>query len=118
MADEDRRWRLICYDIRDPRRWRQVHKIVRGCGRRVQYSVFRARLDDRQLERVRWRLAAAMAPEDSLLIVDLCPACASNVVSRNHVEGWSDPRPPTHAIIDGSGNKDLSVVGKPPRDSE
>jgi hypothetical protein len=28
--------------------------------------------------------------EDSLLIVDLCPTCAANVISRNHVEGWQE----------------------------
>jgi CRISPR-associated protein Cas2 len=86
----DKRWRLICYDIREPARWREVYKIVRGRGRRVQYSIYRARLDDLQVERLRWELARVMAVEDSLLIVDLCPTCAANVISRNHVEGWQE----------------------------
>lgn len=86
----DKRWRLVCYDIREPARWRDVYKIVRGCGHRVQYSIYRARLDDQQVEQLRWELAQVMAEEDSLLIVDLCPTCASHVISRNHIDGWQD----------------------------
>jgi CRISPR-associated protein Cas2 len=86
----DKRWRLVCYDIRDPSRWRKVYKVVRGRGTRVQYSVFRCRLDQRDVERLRWELSLVMAPEDALLIVDLCPSCAANVISRNHVDGWQE----------------------------
>lgn len=86
----DKRWRLVCYDIRDPARWRNVYKIVRGRGTRVQYSIYRCRLDQREVERLRWELSLVMAPEDALLIVDLCPTCASNVISRNHVDGWHE----------------------------
>jgi CRISPR-associated protein Cas2 len=32
----DKRWRLVAYDIRDPKRWRKVYKIVRGAGQAVQ----------------------------------------------------------------------------------
>ena len=87
----NKHWRLICYDIRDPRRLREVHRIVIGYGTRVQYSVYRARLDNQQVEALRWQLARVMEQEDSLLIVDLCPTCAGTVISRNHVEGWQDP---------------------------
>jgi CRISPR-associated protein Cas2 len=86
----DKRRRLICYDIRESARWRDVYKIVRGRGHRVQYSICRARPDDLQVERLRWELARVMAPEDALLIVDLCPTCATNVISRNHVDGWQE----------------------------
>lgn len=96
-----KRWRLVAYDIRDPARWRKVYRIVRGAGEPVQYSLFRCRLDNRDVERLRWELARVMAPEDSLLIVDLCPTCASNVVARNHVEGW-ETEPPTFRIIGSS----------------
>lgn len=100
----DKRWRLICYDIREPARWREVYKIVKGRGRRVQYSIYRARLDDLQVERLRWELARVMAVEDSLLIVDLCPTCATNVISRNHVAGWQEPVSP-FLIIGGPATK-------------
>lgn len=87
----NKRWRLVCYDIRDPARWRDVYRIVSGHGHRVQYSIYRARLDDRQVEKLRWELSRVMDPVDALLIVDLCPSCAGNVISRNHVSGWQEP---------------------------
>lgn len=93
LVSANKRWRLICYDIRDARRLREVYKIVSGHGHRVQYSIYRARLDDQQVEQLRWELSRVMDPEDSLLIVDLCPTCSSNVISRNHVEGWHDAAP-------------------------
>jgi CRISPR-associated protein Cas2 len=98
MAAADKRWRLVAYDIRDPARWRKVYRIMRGAGERVQYSLFRCRLDSRAIERLRWRLSRVMSPEDNLLVVDLCPTCASNVIARNQVDGW-ETRPPTFRII-------------------
>lgn len=97
----DKRWRLICYDIREPSRWREVYKLVRGRGHRVQYSIYRARLDDQQVEELRWELAQVMAAEDALLIVDLCPTCAGNVISRNHVDGWQADVPRFRVIGGG-----------------
>lgn len=85
----DKRWRLICYDIREDKRYRKVHKLLKGVARPVQYSIFRSRMDDKELERLRWKLASLMDPEDALLIVDLCPSCGARVISRNHVEGWT-----------------------------
>jgi len=84
----DKKWRLVCYDVRDPKRYRKLYKIMKGAGRRVQYSIFRCRLDDREVEQLRWELAKILDPLDRLLIIDLCPSCASRVISRNHVEGW------------------------------
>jgi CRISPR-associated protein Cas2 len=89
----DKKWRLICYDVRDPKRYRKLYKVMRGIGRRVQYSVFRSRLDDREVEELRWKLAKILDPVDRLLIVDLCPTCAARVISRNHVEGWTNQQP-------------------------
>ena len=51
----DKKWRLVCYDIRDKKRYRKLYKIMRGTGHAIQYSIFRCRLDDRQLERLKWR---------------------------------------------------------------
>lgn len=88
---DSRRWRLICYDVRDPKRYRKLYKIVRSYARPVQYSIFRARLDDRQIEQLRWELSEVLDEEDRLLIVDLCPSCAERVVARNHLDDWVDP---------------------------
>jgi CRISPR-associated protein Cas2 len=108
---EDRKWRLICYDISDPKRYRRVHKILRGVGRPVQYSIFRCKLDERETERLRWQLAHIMEPLDRLLIVDLCPGCARRVVSHNHVDGWVE-HDPTFSIVSSAnhGSANVSAV--------
>jgi CRISPR-associated protein Cas2 len=115
----DKRWRLVCYDIRDPARWRKVYKIVRGRGTRVQYSVFRCRLDPIEVERMRWELAQVMDATDALLIVDLCPTCASNVISRNHVEGWQE-QVSSFRVIGATGKQAPEDVEQdvPDRDGE
>jgi CRISPR-associated protein Cas2 len=94
----EKKWRLICYDVRDPKRYRSLYKVMKGVGRRIQYSVFRSRLDDREIERLRWRLAKILDPVDRLLVVDLCPSCASRAISRNHVEGWTE-KPAPYTIV-------------------
>ena len=101
----DKKWRLVCYDIRDPKRYRKLYKVMRGTGRAVQYSIFRCRLDDRELEQLRWRLAAILDPVDRLLVVDLCHSCASRVISKNHVEGWTE-RPETFTIVGKQASAD------------
>ena len=106
----DKRWRLICYDIREPARWRKVYKLVRGAGTHVQYSIFRCRLSDREVEKLRWELSRVMAPEDALLVVDLCPRCARHVTSRNHVEGW-DEVPKTFLILGGEPPAPVATTG-------
>jgi len=67
-----RRCVLVCYDIRDPKRLRRVHKTMKGYGERWQLSIFFCTL--REVDRVRMRaeLEAAMnVKEDQILIVDL-----------------------------------------------
>ncbi len=97
----DKRWRLVCYDIRDPKRYRKAHKLLKGVGRPVQYSIFRCRLDDLQVEKLRWELSKVLDATDRLLVVDLCPGCAERVISRNHVEGWTRA-PEAFRIVGGS----------------
>jgi CRISPR-associated protein Cas2 len=60
---EDRAWYLVCYDIRDPKRWRRVFKLLKGYGYRLQYSIFRCRLTKRQSEQLRWELATLLDRE-------------------------------------------------------
>lgn len=35
---------IVTYDIRDPKRWRRVFKIMNGYGEWVQLSVFQCRM--------------------------------------------------------------------------
>lgn len=86
MSADSRRWRLVSYDIRDPRRYRRAYKIIRGYGQRLQYSLFRCFLDDESTERLRYRLIQCLADEDDLAIIELCPRCAARAVARNELE--------------------------------
>ena len=101
---ETKRWRLVCYDVRDPKRYRKTHKLLKGYGEPVQFSIFRCRLDDRGAAELRFELARVLSEEDSLLILDLCPRCAGRVISCNHKAGWDQPAP-TFALALGPQTK-------------
>ena len=92
MIMSDVRWHLIAYDVRDPKRLRQTAKLLEGYGERIQYSIFRCRLDDLTLAKLRWELADILEPEDDLLVIPLCVRCASKIP--NHSTGdktdWTD----------------------------
>lgn len=93
-------WYLLAYDIRDPKRLRQVAKTLEGYGTRIQYSIFRCRLDQQMLERLRWKLAEIMQAEDDLLVMPICAQCASKVPihSTGDQSDWADD-PPTFQVI-------------------
>jgi len=58
---------LICYDIRDPRRLRRVHRMMRDVGEPVQFSVFEAELTSTELADFQQRLLALIdADVDSI----------------------------------------------------
>lgn len=66
---------VVAYDISQPRRWRQVFKVMKGYGVWLQLSVFHCRLDGGR------RAAMAMTLEglidhstDHVVILDLGPA--------------------------------------------
>jgi CRISPR-associated protein Cas2 len=84
----DKRWYLISYDIRHPKRWRNVYRQLQGRGERIQYSLFRARLTRRQVEELRWELERLLAKEDDLMFVHLCPQCAERVRQRGKRIPW------------------------------
>ena len=67
-----RRCYLVCYDIRDPKRLRQVFKIMKGHGEHWQYSIFFCVL--KPIDRVRMQsdLEEAMNLSlDQTMIIDL-----------------------------------------------
>jgi CRISPR-associated protein Cas2 len=67
-----RRRHLIAYDIRDPRRLRQVCKTMEEYGERLQYSVFICDLSRAELTHARATVERQMdLGEDSVVIVDL-----------------------------------------------
>lgn len=63
---------LVCYDIRDPRRLRQVFKICKGYGEHWQYSIFFCVIKEIDRERLQSELEDVMHhDEDQILILDL-----------------------------------------------
>jgi len=67
-----RRCYVVCYDIRNPKRWRKVFRAMNGFGEHWQYSVFFCIL--REIDRVRMQVeleAAMNLKEDQAIIVDL-----------------------------------------------
>lgn len=67
-----RRYFLVCYDIRDPKRLTRTRKVMKGYGEPWQYSVFFCAL--RGVDKVRMEEAlrnVMKMSEDQALIVDL-----------------------------------------------
>jgi CRISPR-associated protein Cas2 len=86
-------WHLVTYDVRDPKRLRKVAKLLEGYGARLQYSVFRCRLDNEMLEQLHWRINQIMAEVDDLLVIPLCHNCAGKVPahSTGDQSSWGEP---------------------------
>lgn len=80
-----RRCFLVCYDIRDAKRLRQVHKICKGYGEAWQYSIFFCPLKSIDRVRLQTELENIMnMREDQVLIIDLGPdepSARSNAVA-------------------------------------
>lgn len=65
---------LVCYDIREPKRLRNVFKIMRGFGDHLQLSVFRCELSEANKARMLMVLQPALKhDEDQVLIFRLGP---------------------------------------------
>ncbi len=63
---------LVCYDIRDAKRLRQVFKICKGYGEHWQYSIFFCVIKEIDRERMRSELEGVMNhDEDQILILNL-----------------------------------------------
>lgn len=69
-----RRTYLVCYDIANDLRLRQVHKAMRGFGDHLQYSIFECQLNRAELVRCRAVLSRIIDhKKDQVLFVDLGP---------------------------------------------
>lgn len=67
-----RRCYLVCYDIRNPRRLRRVHKVLKGYGEAWQFSVFFCLLRETDRVRLQSDLEQEMnLKEDQAVIIDL-----------------------------------------------
>lgn len=69
-----RRCYLVCYDIRDPKRLRQVHKICKGYGESWQFSIFFCVIKEIDRVRMLGELEEVMnLRQDQVLMIDLGP---------------------------------------------
>ncbi len=69
-----RRTYIVCYDIADPKRLRNVFKKMRAWGDHLQFSVFECQLRNVDLVRLRAELAEIINHDkDQVLFVDLGP---------------------------------------------
>lgn len=67
------RFYVICFDVTDKKRLRQVSIQLENFGQRVQYSVFECHLDQSQLDELKQRLHAIInIEEDHIRYYGIC----------------------------------------------
>ncbi|MBW4635476.1 MAG: CRISPR-associated endonuclease Cas2 [Iphinoe sp. HA4291-MV1] len=89
---------LICYDIRDNKRWRKAYKLLSGYGERIQYSIFRCWLNQRTREKLRWELEKILAAEDSILLLRLSNRCLEDIHKYNRPGAWRPTEEPYRIV--------------------
>jgi|SRR5690606_15789568 len=66
---------IVTYDISDPKRLRQVFKLMKGWGLHLQYSVFQCNLTPKALTELKSELEDVIAPQvDQVLFINVGPA--------------------------------------------
>lgn len=73
---------LVSYDIENDRRRTKIHKVLKGYGAAVQYSVFECFVSDEDYGGMRSRLRKLMDPKhpmDSIRYYHLCRGCVEKV---------------------------------------
>ena len=81
-------WYLVCYDIRNQKRWRKAYKLLQGYGESVQFSIFRCWLSQRDREKLRWELEQILTQEDKILLAGMCHRCVERVQVCNRRNVW------------------------------
>ncbi len=68
----NRKFYLVCYDIKDNKRRTNVFKKMRNYGTRVQFSVFECIIDEKMLEKmIKEMLEIINEDEDSIRIYNI-----------------------------------------------
>ena len=90
---------IVSYDISDPRRLRQVFKIMRGTGDHLQLSVFRCELNPSELIKLKDRLGEVIHHgEDQVLFANLGPVDGRGSRCINAI-GRAYTHPERHAVV-------------------
>jgi len=94
-----RRWYIVSYDIRDPKRLNRVFRVLKGYGEHWQYSVFFCALRDTARVRLQTDLEKEMnLKEDQAIIVDL-GARADKALESITVVGAPLPTPDNRMLV-------------------
>ena len=90
---------IVSYDISNPKRLRNVFKLMRGYGDHLQLSVFQCELNRTELIELRARLGDIINfREDQVLFVDVGPVEGRGSTSiRSLVRPYMNPE--RHAIV-------------------
>lgn len=66
---------MVVYDVRHPKRWRQLYKLMQGYGEWVQLSVFQCLLSPMRKVQLLGRIEETIdSLEDHVILMDLGPA--------------------------------------------
>ncbi|MBE7413652.1 MAG: CRISPR-associated endonuclease Cas2 [Leptospiraceae bacterium] len=74
---------IISYDISNPKRLRKVAKFLEGYGTRIQESVFKVYVNDRDIEKIKWELTKKIEEIDSIFYFRFCNSCAERIQNQN-----------------------------------
>ncbi len=89
---------LVCYDIRDPKRWRKVFRTMRGYGDWLQLSVFQCLLGKQhRVEMIASLKEIIDHHEDHIIVIDIGPE--NNVAPRITSLGKTFDPPTREPII-------------------
>ena len=105
----EKHWHLITYDVRDPKRLRSVAKKLESYGTRIQFSVFRCRLDPEALEKLHLGIASTDGGRRRLagdsLVLGLCWQDSGTFHGRSIFVVWPATNLPNRLIADVSVGK-------------
>ena len=72
---------IVAFDIADDRRRARIVKVLKGACERIQFSVFRTRLNRNEILELRLRvLRIANRREDNIRWYPICEQCLGNVI--------------------------------------
>jgi CRISPR-associated protein Cas2 len=94
-----RRCYLVCYDVREPRRLRRVHRLLKGYGEPWQFSVFFCPIKDIDRVRLERQLREIInLSEDEVLLLSL-DADTETARARATVLGLGRPVPSNSVVV-------------------
>jgi len=67
---------IVAYDIQDNKKRTRLHKLLKGYGMPVQYSVFECHLNQKQFKKLQSETSVYLGEEnDSIVYYCLCESC-------------------------------------------